>query len=810
MPPTEHLPEMKLDIGHVLFIDIVEYSKGLISEQSESLQKLKEIVRGTEQFRVAEAEGKLLRLPTGDGGALVFRNNPEAPVLCAMEITKALQKSPGSKEKPQLRLRMGIHSGPVNEVSDLNEQANIAGAGINIAQRVMDCGDTGHILLSRHIAEDLEHYPRWQANLHDLGECDVKHGVRVSVVNLYNDEVGNPALPEKFRKTAASAAQPTLPKSTKSYLVPGIVLLAALIILAVLFGPGFFRSRNQGAAKNTAQSNDIALTPISAKSIAVLPFDNLSSDKENAYFAEGIQDEILTRLAKIADLKVISRTSTQKYKSAPDNLREVGKQLGVANLLEGSVQKISNAVHVNVQLIRAATDAHLWAESYNRKLDDVFGVEAEVAGAIADQLKAKLTDAEEKAISDKPTRNVSAYDAYLRGLSIEHNRYGDSAYQEAAAAYANALKLDPNFAVAWARLAAIRSYLHFNGIDTNTNSAAAVKEAADRAIALQPELGEAWIAQGSYLYRVQRDYAGALRAYNEALKRLPNSSFVFENMAIVERRLGLWKEAEAHFKKSADLDPRDFNIFLTMGGEFLNYLRRFDDAHAAVDRALEISPNDEDAIAAKADLFQSEGRLEEAAKQLARIPADSTADRVVLTRLSQAEDERRFDAGIALIKRKVSSLKPEEPIDNATKILLAHLGYCQEWAGRPDEARASFERALQALKPSAKSPVSSQPTGLHYFVASVYAGLGDKINALDQAHGAVEDFSNDAILKPTAETLLAKIQARFGDLDSAIAALPHLLEVPAGLNRADLRFDPMWDPLRKDPRFEKLCQEPTK
>src|SRR4029077_3541993 len=215
----------------------------------------------------------------------------------------------------------------------------------------------------------------------------------------------------------------------------------------------------------------------------------------------------------------------------------------------------------------------------------------------------------------------------------------------------------------------IRSYLYFNDIDTNTNSAAAVKEAADRAIALQPELGEAWIAQGSYLYRVQRDYAGALRAYNEALKRLPNSSFVFENMAIVERRLRLWKEAEAHFKKSADLDPRDFNIFLTMGGEFLNYLRRFDDAHAAVDRALEISPNDEDAIAAKADLFQSEGRLEEAAKQLAGIPADSTADRVVLTRLSQAEEERRFDAGIALIKRKVSSLKPEEPIDNATKIL---------------------------------------------------------------------------------------------------------------------------------------------
>src|SRR5437899_5879728 len=238
--------DVKLEIGHVLFIDIVGYSKGLINEQSESLQKLKEIERGTEQFRVAEAEGKLLRLPTGDGGALVFRNSPEAPVLCAIEITKKLQKHPGSKEKPQLRLRMGIHSGPVNEISDLNEQANIAGAGINMAQRVMDCGDAGHILLSKHVAEDLEHYPRWQAQLHELGECEVKHGVRISVVNLYNEDVGNPAVPERFRKAQAAAppAQPTVISSTKPSLglVSGIVSLAALAILGVFLVPRFFHS----------------------------------------------------------------------------------------------------------------------------------------------------------------------------------------------------------------------------------------------------------------------------------------------------------------------------------------------------------------------------------------------------------------------------------------------------------------------------------------------------------------------------------------------------------------------------------------
>jgi TolB-like protein/Tfp pilus assembly protein PilF len=787
--PSSQSSELKFEIGHVLFIDIVGYSKLLITEQSDQLQTLKEIVRGTEQFRIAEAEGKLLRLPTGDGGALVFRTSPEAPVLCAMEIAKAL------KSYPELRVRMGIHSGPVNEVTDLNEQANIAGAGINIAQRVMDCGDAGYILLSRHVAEDLEHYPRWRAHLHELGECEVKHGVRISVVNLYNEDVGNPAVPERFRKAQAAAppAQPTVISSTKPSLglVSGIVSLAALAILGVFLVPRFFHSGDQAAPTN--------------KSIAVLPFDNLSEEKANAYFAEGIQDEILTRLAKIADLKVISRTSTQKYKSAPDNLREIGRQLGVANLLEGSVQKIGNAVHINVQLIRAATDEHVWAESYNRKLDDVFGVEGEVASAIADQLNAKLTGAEEKAITDKPTQNTAAYDAYLRGLAIERNGVDNSSYQQAAAAYVNAVRMDPNFALAWARLAATGSYLYFNGIDTNANSAPEVKQAADRAFALQPELGEAWVAQGCYRYRVQRDYAGGLQAYKEAQKRLPNSSFVLENMAFVERRLGLWKEAEAHYKKAAELDPRDPHIFINIGSDFLNYLRRFDDAQAALDRALEISPDNQEAIASKASIFESEGRLDEAAKQLARIPPDSAHDFVVNVRVGQAVYERRFDAAIGLVERKTASLRSGEALSSSTKYFLVQLAHCQEWAGHANEARASYSRVIQAIKPS-DSAVPSD-IAWHYYLAAAYAGLGDKTNALDQAHRNVADMADDAIAKPNAETLLAQIQARFGDLDSAIAALPHLLEVPAGISRADLRFDPMWDPLRKDPRFQKLCQE---
>src|ERR1700730_11576825 len=324
--------------------------------------------------------------------------------------------------------------------------------------------------------------------------------------------------PQGIKRTEIADAMPETGRKKRDWIY--IVVICGAIAVALFF-VGRYTSANKTAAPND----------IPNKSIAVLPFDNLSDDKANAYFAEGIQDEILTRLSKIAALKVISRTSTQKYKSAPDNLRDVGKQLGVANLLEGSVQRIANAVHVNVQLIRVATDEHLWAESYNRKLDDVFAVEGEVASAIAEQLDAKLSGIEQKAITDKPTQNTAAYESYLRGLSLEHNEYSYAAYQQVAIDYAEAVQLDPKFALAWARLAAIRSFLYFNAIDLKRNTRAAAKEGADRAMALAPEMGESWIAQGAYRYRVLRDFPGALQAYDEARKRLPNSSLVFEYMA---------------------------------------------------------------------------------------------------------------------------------------------------------------------------------------------------------------------------------------------------------------------------------------
>jgi tetratricopeptide (TPR) repeat protein len=490
-------------------------------------------------------------------------------------------------------------------------------------------------------------------------------------------------------------------------------------------------------------------------------------------------------------------------------LREVGKQLGVAHLLEGSVQKIANAVHINVQLIRAATDEHLWAESYNRKLDDVFGVEGEVANAIADQLNAKLSGTEQKAVTEKPTQNTAAYDAYLRGLAIEHTQYGYEAYQQAARDYVEAVQLDPNFAFAWARLAVLRSFLFFNAVDPNTNTAGAVKEAADRAMALAPEAGESWIAQGAYRYRVLRDFEGAVTAYKQAQIRLPNNSYLLQNLAFVQRRLGLWQEAEATFKKALELDPRDFQLLGSLGGEFYAYLRRFDEARAAIDRALEISPDSASVRASKAVTFQNEGRLDEAAQELGKIPADATDDFVVAPRIVQAMYERNFDSAISVIERKLSSIPAGQPLDAITELALVQLGFCQQWTGRDEDARRSFSRAIDAIKPKPDSPVPPDANGTPNTLALAYAGLGEKEKALEQAQRAIKDYETDAVNKPWSETTLAQIQARFGDHDAAIAALPHLLEVPAGLTIANLKLDPFWDPLRKDPRFQKLLQSPV-
>src|SRR5216110_1971394 len=439
--PAEVKKEIQLEIAHVLFFDVVGYSKFSINEQGVVVDELTKVVRSSDQYQKAEAAGRLIKIPTGDGMGLVFHTSPEAPAQCAVEISRAL------KEHPRLQLWMGVHSGPVSGVIDVNERANVAGAGLNIAQRVMDCGDAGHILLSKHVAEDLEEYDRWRPLLHDLGTCEVKHGVRVGVTNLYSDEVGNPQLPKKFQ---------TLKKHRSR--VRWAELAIAFLVLAAVVAAFIFVLRKPTRS----------VLSIAEKSIAVLPFENLSEEKANAFFADGVQDEILTNLARIADLKVISRTSVMQYKTGLQrNLREIGQQLGVAHLLEGSVQRAANRVRVNAQLIDARSDAHLWAQTYDRDLADVFAIQSEIAKAIADQLQAKLSPSEKSAIEQAPTADVTAFDLYTQAksllLNISFSAKNLSNMLQAVDLLEKAVARDSSFFQAYCLLASAHDSIYFLG-----------------------------------------------------------------------------------------------------------------------------------------------------------------------------------------------------------------------------------------------------------------------------------------------------------------------------------------------------------
>jgi len=552
---------LHLAVGHILFLDIVGYSKLLADEQKELVQELNQIVRETEQFRVGEAEGKLTRLPTGDGMVLVFTNNPEAPVECALEISRKLQS------RPQLKLRMGIHSGPVNPVADVNDQANLAGAGINVAQRVMSCGDAGHILLSKHFAEDLEEYEHWRPLLHDLGACEVKHGMRVAIANLYGDEVGNPQLPKKFQALKKRSARMRWAATTAVLLA-----LAAMIAGIAMFSR--YRARSTLAAPE--------------KSIAVLPFENRSEEKANAYFADGIQDEILTRLSKIADLKVISRTSTQHYKSAPENLPEIARQLGVANIVEGSVQKVGDAVRVNVQLIKAANDSHLWADTFDRKLTDIFSVETEVARAIADQLRAKLTGQEEQLIAAKPTDNLEAYDAYLQGRYYEQH-YSAADLRKAIGFYEAAIRSDPHYALAYAALSkswwALGDITGEDVVEANRKARAA----AERAVAEDPNLADGHAALGQILISVDWNATGAEAEYRRAAELAPASAEPKIGLSSVLADFGRIEEAVELLQQAVRLEPLTANAHFDLA-RLLTTLGRYDEAVQSARKAIDLQP----------------------------------------------------------------------------------------------------------------------------------------------------------------------------------------------------------------------------
>jgi len=680
----------------------------------------------------------------------------------------------------------------------VNERANVAGAGINIAQRVMDCGDAGHILLSKHVAEDLEQYGHWQPHLHDLGECEVKHGIRIHAVNLYTEELGNPEVPEKFKRADVEAAVPAAKKSPidrKHLLIIGAV---ALTIVAVALSLLIFRPKRSPAA-------------IVEKSIAVLPFENLSEDKANAYFADGIQDEILTRLSKIADLKVISRTSTQHYKSAPENLPEIARQLGVAHIVEGSVQKSADSVRVNVQLIKAANDSHLWADTFDRKLTDIFSVESEVAKAIADQLRAHLTGQEEQVIAAKPTDNPEAYDAYLRGLAYSLKTTNSPANFLGAQKYLReAVRLDPKFALAWALL----SYVEARGYRaTSLQPTVALREearqAAETALTLQPNLGEAVWAKGYYHYACLKDYDTAVRYFEQARQFLPNNSRIPESLAYLERRRGQWDQSESYFNEAERLDPRNVNV-LAQHAFSHRCLRRFPEALRKFDQVLNITPDDVDTLAAKAGIAQAEGDLPRAAAILAPLHPNADDTNALETQVYQAILERQPAQIIPRLKDILA--KPDPALGYNNGELRFWLGWAQEVAGDHAAAQETWRQAHSELEPFLKE----QPENYTLIgdLALTNMGLGNKAAALALAEQAMATvpIEKDALAGPPAIEILARVAARMGEPDRAIASLQKLLSIPyeaplgAGvpLTPALLRLDPMFDPLRNDPRFQKL------
>ena len=571
MPP-ESEDNLQLEIGHVLFLDIVGYSKLLIEEQKERLDQLTKIVLGTPQVR-ASTDEQLVRLPTGDGMALVFHHSAEEPARCALEIAEALRKH------PEIPVRMGIHSGPVSAVTDVSGRSNLAGAGINIAQRVMDCGDAGHILMSQHVADDLMQYRQWAPRLRDLGECEVKHGVRLHLVNLYAEPLGNPKLPEKFRQNKQT------PAITKARGIPWHEIVIVTVLLAA--GTGYFLF-HRSAPKSTA---------VPEKSIAVLPLVNSTGDPAQEYFSDGMSEEFISSLSRLSELKVIGRTSSFQFKDTKENSETIGEKLGVRYLLEGSVRKSADRVRIAVALIKSADGANVWSETYDRQLKDIFAVQSEIAAAVAKHLRVALLGKNGQ-IAQLPTaatpsnQNVEAYNALLRG-NFHYERRTEEDTRKAIGYYEEAIRLDPDYALAYAKLslAGVALANGYGDIPKQESRAVRTKAraAAENALRVDPNLSEGHLAKGVVLRDFDFDYAGGEAESRRALKLAPQNPRAMSSLAILLAALGRLDGAVALQQRASTLEPLRTTTQVNLAID-LTALGRYDEAEAALRRVIALQP----------------------------------------------------------------------------------------------------------------------------------------------------------------------------------------------------------------------------
>jgi TolB-like protein len=784
--PAEVKKEIELEIAHVLFLDIVGYSKLSVNEQHGRVDELNGIVRLSEQFQKAEAANRILKIPTGDGMALVFYRSPEEPAQCAFEISRAL------KNNQRLQVRMGIHSGPVSGVVDVNERTNVAGAGINLAQRVMDCGDAGHILLSHHVAEDLAEYERWRPFLHDIGTFEVKHGVRVSVTNLYSDEVGNPKLPSKLQAVWKHHAR-----------VRWAAVAIGLLVVAAL-AAGILSFLRKGPARSLA----IAVE----KSIAVLPFENLSEEKQNAFFADGVQDEILTNLAKIADLKVISRSSVMQYKSGvPRNLRKIREELGVAHVVEGSVQRAANKIRVNAQLIDARTDAHLWAQTYDRDLADVFAIQSEIAKAIAEQLQAKLSPNEKAAIEKPPTTDLAAFDLYTRAKTLVLTTSFSAAnlpiLQQAIELFNQAVARDPSFFEAYYQLVYAQGTAYSTFGDHTPARLPLAEAALQAATRLRPDAGETHVARANYVYLFLRDYNGALAELEVAQRSLPNDPRLFELTGYIFRRRGQPEEGLRNLERAVELDPRNFNMLQQLAITY-QFLRRYPEEAAVLDRALTIVPSDAATKAARALIdfhWKAETR-----------PLHELIDSILRDNPSAISDaaDQWFVCALAerdptAAERALVALGDSPPLADGPVRLSGSFGEGLLARMRKDEARA--HAAFTKARLEQEKIVQAQPGyGPALCVLGLIdAALGRKEEALREGRRAIEllPVDKDSITGSQMLVYFAMIAAWAGEKDTALQYLAANGQSPGGNQVATygtLKLHPFWDPLRGDPRFEKI------